>query len=304
MWPQANISLEEFQRRRPYLDPNVVSKILQDQATRVSDERIRQATERKELTDPLVKSLESGRGAGSAARKFGALQKGIASMMNNPSGALVGLITAGGPVLDEIGKITQEDAKFEADLAVKIFGIRKADLTEAHKAALQTIIEDGNVQKTLLELPGRAHKEYLDELVKRSTIAANEAKRIAAGKDKGKLTATVDKRLASMASGAFGFQAVLNEKGNLQIMDGDVLVSPKDNKKVTGKITKLLKAYGRNRKLGKDESTAIADSFTEVFPGKPVPEVEEVKVEVKQEPTTALTPNIHSFGGRPRPKKQ
>ena len=73
---------------------------------------------------------------------------------------------------------------------------------------------------------------------------------------------------------------------------------------VTGKINKLLKAYGRNRRLGKHESTAIADSFTEVFPGKPVPEIEEVKVEVDQVPTTELTPSITSFGGRPRPKKQ
>ena len=305
MWPQANISLEEFQRRRPYLDPNVVKKVLGDQTTRVSEERTQQATERKALTDPLVQSLEKGRGAGSAARKSGAIWTGIANMMKNPAGTLVGLITSGGDVLSEIGKITKEDAKFEADLAVKIFGIRKADLTEAHKAALQTIIEDGNVQKTLLELPGKAHKEYLDELVKRSTIAANEAKRLAAGKDKGKLTATVDKRLASMAAGAFGFNAVLNDKtGDLQIMDGDVLVSGGDNKKVTGKITKLLKAYGRNRKLGKDEATAIGDSFTEVFPGKPVPKVEEVKVEVNEEVTTLPNSNIPTFGGRPRPKKE
>ena len=41
-------------------------------------------------------------------------------------------------------------AKIEADIAAKIFGIRKADLTEEHKAALQTIIEDGNIQKTRL----------------------------------------------------------------------------------------------------------------------------------------------------------
>ena len=303
MWPQADISLEEFQKRRPYLDPTVVRKVLGDQATKVSKERTKQETERKTLSDPLIQSLEKGRGAGSAARKSGAIFTGIANMMKNPAGTLVGLITSGGEVLSEIGKITREDAKFEADLAVKIFGIRKADLTEAHKAALQTIIEDGNVQKTLLELPGKAHEEYLDELVKRSTIAANEAKRIAAGKDKGKLTATVDKRLANMAAGAFGFQAILNEKGNLQIMDGDVLVSGGDNKKVTGKINKLLKAYGRNRKLGKDEATAIGDSFTEVFPGKPVPEIEE-KVEINEEVTTLPNSTIPTFGGRPRPKKQ
>jgi hypothetical protein len=108
-----------------------------------------------------------------------------------------------------------------------------------------------------------------------------------------------------MAAGAFGFNAVLNDKtGDLQIMDGDVLVSGGDSKKVTGKINKLLKAYGRNRKLGKDEATAIADSFTEVFPGKPVPEVEEVKVEVNKEVNTLPNSNIPTFGGRPRPKKQ
>ena len=108
-----------------------------------------------------------------------------------------------------------------------------------------------------------------------------------------------------MAAGAFGFNAVLNDKtGDLQIMNGDVLVSGGDNKKVTGKITKLLKAYGRNRRLGKDEATAIGDSFTEVFPGKPVPKVEEVKVEVNEEVTTLPNSNIPTFGGRPRPKKQ
>ena len=304
MWPQADISLEEFQRRRPYLDPNVVSKILQKQATRVSDERTRQATERKALTDPLIQSLGGSRGAGSAARKFGALQEGISNMMNNPAGALVGLVSASGPALSEIGQITREDAEFEADLAVKIFGVQKADLTEGHKAALQSIIEDGNIQTTLLELPGKAHKEYLDELVKISTIAMNKAKLLAAGKDKGKLSATVDGRLASMAAGAFGFQAKLSDDGKtLQIMDGNTFVSAGDNKKVTGKIVKLLKVYGRNRKLGKDEATAIADSFTEVFPDKPVPpEVEEE--ENKPEPTEKLTPNVQSFKPNARKKSQ
>ena len=304
MWPRADISLQEFQKLYPSLDPSRVRKVLQDQATSMSEERTRQATERKLLTDPLIQSLESGRGAGSAARKSGAIFTGIANMMKNPSGALVGLITSGGEVLSEIGKITKEDAKFEADLAVKIFGIRKSDLTEEHKAALQTIIEDGNIQKTLLELPGKARSAFLDELVKTATIAEKRAKRLAAGKDKDKLTATVDKRLASMAAGAFGYQAVLNDKGNLQIMDGKNLVLGGDNRKVTGKINKLLKAYGRNRKLGKDESTAIADSFTEVFPGKPVPEIEEVKVEVNKKPNKIPGSSVHTFDPNARKKLQ
>ena len=302
MWPKANISLEEFQKFYPSFDPNKVKKVLQDQATRVSNERTRQATERKALTDPLIQSLEKGRGAGSAARKFGALQEGISNMMNNPAGALVGLVSASGPALSAIGKITREDAKFEADLAVKIFGVQKADLTEEHKAALQTIIEDGKIQTTLLELTGKARTAFLDDLVKTATIVEKRGK---LQKGKGKLTATVDKRLANLAAGAFGYQAVLNEEtGNLQIMDGKNLVSGKDNKKVTGKIIKLLKAYGKNRKLGKDEATAIADSFTEIFPGTPIPPGGGKKVEDKQKPPTKLTPSINSFKYNARKKSQ
>ena len=299
MWPQANISLEEFQRRRPYLDPNVVSKILQDQATRVSDERIRQATERKELTDPLVKSLESGRGAGSAARKFGALQKGIASMMNNPSGVLVGLITASGPVLDEIGKITQEDAKIEADIAAKIFGIRKADLTEEHKAALQTIIEDGNIQKTLLELPGKARSAYLDELVKTSTIAKN---RMGLLKGVGELKSPIAKKISEMVGQGTGISAILNEEGNLVTLDGKTL-KPSDARKLGRFQQKFMEVFAKHRKKkGITDIEAAAITYKQIF-GKEFVETK-VEVEVDQEPTTALTPNITSFGGRPRPKKQ
>jgi hypothetical protein len=105
-----------------------------------------------------------------------------------------------------------------------------------------------------------------------------------------------------MAAGAFGFQAKLSDDGKtLQIMDGNTFVSAGNNKKVTGKIVKLLKVYGRNRKLGKDEATAIADSFTEVFPGQPVPPEEE---ENKPEPTKKLTPNVSSFKPNVRKKSQ
>ena len=299
MWPQANISLEEFQRRRPYLDPNVVKKVLEDQATSMSEERTRQATERKQLTDPLIKSLESGRGAGSAARKFGALQKGIASMMNNPSGVLVGLITASGPVLDEIGKITQEDAKIEADIAAKIFGIRKADLTEEHKAALQTIIEDGNIQKTLLELPGKARSAYLDELVKTSTIAKN---RMGLLKGVGELKSPIAKKISEMVGQGTGISARLDKHGELVTLDGKTLKAS-DAQKLGRFQQKFMEVFAKHRKKkGITDIEAAAITYKQIF-GKEFVETK-VEVEVDQEPTTALTPNIPSFGGRPRPKKQ
>ena len=299
MWPRANISLQEFQRLYPSLDPNVVRKVLQDQATSMSEERTRQSTERKLLTDPLIQSLEKGRGAGSAARKSGAIFTGIANMMKNPSGALVGLITSGGEVLSEIGKITREDAKFEADLAVKIFGIRKADLTEEHKAALQTIIEDGNIQKTLLELPGKARAAYLDELVKTSTIAKN---RMGLLKGVGELKSPIAKKISEMVGQGTGISARLDKHGELVTLDGKTLKTS-DAQKLGRIQQKFMEVFAKHRKKkGITDIEAAAITYKQIF-GKEFVETK-VEVEVDQEPTTALSPNIDSFNPNARKKSQ
>jgi hypothetical protein len=301
MWPRADISLEEFQKFYPSLDPNRVRKVLQDQATSMSEERTRQATERKALTDPLIQSLEKGRGAGSAARKSGAIFTGIANMMKNPSGALVGLITSGGEVLSEIGKITREDAKFEADLAVKIFGIRKADLTEEHKAALQTIIEDGNIQKTLLELPGKARAAFLDELVKTATIAEKRSK---LHKGVGELKGPLAKKITEMVGQGTGISATLNEEGNLVTLDGKTLKKG-DAQKLGRLQAKFMEVFAKHRKKkGITDIEAAAITYKEIW-GKDFVETKvEVEAEVNPESNQIGSTDIPTFNPNARKKSQ
>jgi hypothetical protein len=264
IFPESPMTLEKFQQMNPSLDPTKVKELLTQQASRKKELATKQLGELKALRDPLIGLLKEKVGSGSGAQRAGVLQGLIANIATNPGGALQGFLKGTPEALKQLGEITKQDAKAETDLAVQIFGIESKDLTAAHKIALQELIDDGTLRKTILELPSKARQGYLDELVKRSTISKNL---LGSGK-RGQLSSTVDKRIESLVAGKLGLTSKLGDDGTLQLMEGNQLISPKKAEQLANVTSKFLKEYAKERRT-KTEPDALNAAFQTIFKESP-----------------------------------